>query len=514
MSDSILGEYNFTNNTIINILKRDEDEINYTILHETIHLMLTTQTRWGMACYLIRRIGVYDKSYSKILDYLCIHSRWVQESAAMFAECTLKFKNDGYDELVRYIEYIKVNNKKYYTYIVPMIKFINFLKPTSNIKTNVEILCQLILALAMASLNSDITEIKIETLQKNKMFKKFISDYKNVKKYIPNRRFKILLNESYNIIMEDEEVDLYNLIDKVIYSIEQKEDIKLKKEYFYKTLNVDEYYEYLLKLKEYCKLIYSSSKRLNEINIFLESVNVKEIEDTELAQYSIPSSFSSFDIVNKSYNEILGFFNNKLGILFYLEDLQSLDVFDTSLMYISPEEINKIKNKVNGKNHVLIFLDYIEKKSIPMNISKNEVENIIDLSKVPVVVNYKRYDKLKDDILGIETNNKKIIIYCDRAYPNSVEVINNICSSKSKARIMDYSSMKVLIIKISDKTRFILPFVNIAYSQVMTDIKSGRINIELADNPDGITTTDPYIFVEEDVIEEYNLIINCLFETK
>ena len=110
MSDSILGEYNFTNNTIINILKRDEDEINYTILHETIHLMLTTQTRWGMACYLIRRIGVYDKSYSKILDYLCIHSRWVQESAAMFAECTLKFKNDGYDELVRYIEYIKVNN--------------------------------------------------------------------------------------------------------------------------------------------------------------------------------------------------------------------------------------------------------------------------------------------------------------------------------------------------------------------------------------------------------------------
>lgn len=197
-----------------------------------------------------------------------------------------------------------------------------------------------------------------------------------------------------------------------------------------------------------------------------------------------------------------------------MDDLQSLDVFDTSLMYISPEEINKIKNKANGKNHVLIFLDYIEKKSIPMNISKNEVENIIDLSKVPVVVNYKRYDKLKDDILGIETNNKKIIIYCDRAYPNSVEVINNICSSKSKARIMDYSSMKVLIIKISDKTRFILPFVNIAYSQVMTDIKSGRINIELADNHDGITTTDPYIFVEEDVIEEYNLIINCLFETK
>lgn len=74
--------------------------------------------------------------------------------------------------------------------------------------------------------------------------------------------------------------------------------------------------------------------------------------------------------------------------------------------------------------------------------------------------------------------------------------------------------MKVLIIKISDKTKFILPFVNIAYSQVMADIKSGRINIELADNPDGITITDPYIYVEEDDIWEYNLIINCLFETK
>ena len=47
------------------------------------------------------------------------------------------------------------------------------------------------------------------------------------------------------------------------------EDIKLKKEYFYKTLNVDEYYEYLLKLKEYCKLIYSSSKRLNEIFLLM-----------------------------------------------------------------------------------------------------------------------------------------------------------------------------------------------------------------------------------------------------
>ena len=87
MKKNILGEYNFSNSTSINFIDNDEEEINSTILHETIHMLLTRQTAWGIACYLIRKVSIYDSNYSHILGELCTHSRKVQEATAVFSEC-------------------------------------------------------------------------------------------------------------------------------------------------------------------------------------------------------------------------------------------------------------------------------------------------------------------------------------------------------------------------------------------------------------------------------------------
>ncbi|NFO31867.1 hypothetical protein FDB41_16865 [Clostridium botulinum] len=91
-------------------------------------------------------------------------------------------------------------------------------------------------------------------------------------------------------------------------------------------------------------------------------------------------------------------------------------------------------------------------------------------------------------------------------------MINKIAKEKCKARIIEYKNMYLLVIRVSNKTKFILPFVGIAYYQVRSDIDSGKLNIELADNPDRVTETDNYILKTEDSVEQYDLIINCLFQ--
>ena len=163
---------------------------------------------------------------------------------------------------------------------------------------------------------------------------------------------------------------------------------------------------------------------------------------------------------------------------------------------------------------MISYFDYINQKIFDLNVSESQFKKLMEVNELTVVVNYKVYDIEKDDIKGVNTENKSIFIYCDRTYHNSINLINSIAKQKCKARIINYNNMYLLIIRVSDKTKFILPFMGIVYLQLIEDVNNGKLNIELADNQDKLTKTDDYILTTEKSVDEYDLIVNCLFQTE
>ncbi|ELU5587706.1 hypothetical protein G6Y98_02835 [Clostridium perfringens] len=499
MKKNILGEYNFSNSTSINFIDNDEEEINSTILHETIHMLLTRQTAWGIACYLIRKVSIYDSNYSHILGELCTHSRKVQEATAVFSECIYIIKNKGYDEYLRYLQYLKTSNKVYYKYIVNLIKFLKLLEPKNQIRVDVDELNFLIMTLSQISLNVDITEIEIEIFQKKKLFKKFISNAENVNKYIPNKRFNILLKKYYSIIKQHGELKINNIVNNL--NEDMRYNCKINEEYF-------------IKIKNYFKQLYRNSNRINEISTYFETTKLVEVDIEDLPKYSVPQSFSTFQSYKSCYEDILNYCECKIGILFYYGNVIDIESFDSSLVYIPKEYMEIIKNKFGEKSHMISYFDYINQKIFDLNVSESQFKKLMEVNELTVVVNYKVYDIEKDDIKGVNTENKSIFIYCDRTYHNSINLINSIAKQKCKARIINYNNMYLLIIRVSDKTKFILPFMGIVYLQLIEDVNNGKLNIELADNQDKLTKTDDYILTTEKSVDEYDLIVNCLFQTE
>lgn len=515
MKSDILGEYDFRNNTMVNISNHNEDDINLTILHETIHLMITQQTRWGLFCYCVRRIQVYDNSYKHIMDYLCEQSRKVQEGAAVFAECIYLIQNFGYFKCSEYIKELQKNNKEYYNYVRPLMFFLELLNSTDNYKTKVSAndLNSFILGVAKVAMNPQLLEIPVEVLKSKKLFRKVISNNEMACKFLPNKRFKILLKTSCDIILEQGNFNIDEIIEQISICHESERD-NFKEVFYTNDTTVKRYEEFLSNTKEYFKKLYGSSGNREPIEIFLNSIKAKEIDIKDLPQYSIPFSFSKFESVKTEHNEVLTLAKNKKGVLFYLGNIGDMKDFDSDLAYIPEKVMTSVKELLKEKSYISIYYDYESKKAHNSNSSKRDIENLICTSELTIVVNYKVFDKNKDDIKGLDTKQKPIFVYCDRSYPKSINLINELLTEKAKCRIIQYNSMYLLIIKISSKSQFILPVLPISYEQVLNDIKHGVINIELADNPDGETMIDEYILTSYYSIEQYDLIINSLFQVK
>ncbi|MDQ0148672.1 hypothetical protein ACFO6R_01045 [Eubacterium multiforme] len=497
MKKSILGEYDFSNATIINFIDNGEEKINSTILHETIHMVLTKQTVWGIFCYLIRKVVIYDNNYKHMLDEFCTHSRKVQEATAVFCECIYIIRKKGYKGYFDYLQYLKNNNKEYYRYIYPLIKFLRYLEPESSVHINIEDLHSLIMTLAKISLNANITEIDIEVFKQKKFFKKFISDIENVEKYIPNKRFNRLLNKYYNIIDKSGELNLEAL------------DNELKQDMGDSCFIND---DIVNKIKKYLKQIYKNSHRIAEISTYFDTVKLVEIDIEDLPNYSFPNSFNTFSTDISNYDEVLNCCREELGILFCFGNMCNMNLFDSRILYIPKESMEIIKSMLGEKSYVISYFDYMKKKILFLNADELQARQLIEASESPIIVNYMVYDIERDDIYGIDTKNKEIYLYCDRTYPNSKDLINSIAREKCKVRIIEYKNMYLLVVKISEKSKFILPFMGIAYSQIRSDIDNSILNVELADNLDGVTETDDYILKTPESVQVYDLIVNCLFQ--
>lgn len=183
-----------------------------------------------------------------------------------------------------------------------------------------------------------------------------------------------------------------------------------------------------------------------------------------------------------------------------------------SYLYFSDDVIEAIKKRFGGDANFICYMNILDKKNY-MTYSANEgLKSLLDRSVAPIVINYKMYkfnNYTHQSLLNIKN---ELFIYCDRSYPNSISIINNLTlNNKAKCRFLEFENMFVLIAKICDSRYFILPILPIAFYQALKDIKEGNLNLELADNVDGVTLLDEYIFTSDYEVDRFNLIINSLF---
>lgn len=506
--------YDFRNQTAINILDNNEDSINSTILHESIHLLLTLQTRWGLFCYAARRISIYDKKFDHILDYLCLFSREVQEGTAVFCECINLIKKFDYEHALQYINELKKTNRTYYNYLKPLLIFIELLNPINADKYTFKSdeLITFIFSLAKISLNSDLSKISTETIKSQEKFEEIYLNSQTSKEFIPNIRFNFLLNNCYDIIKSENPSNFTDILIR-LSEVLPNEKNKIN-EIFCTNVKMlkENHANYLRDIKHYFNRLYKDSKNIEQIKIYLNSIQVREINFEQLPQYAIPTTFTSFKQVISDFNKMKKLTATRKGIIFYLGKMLDLIKTESDLFFVSKDDINNIHHSIMAK-HAILYFDYENKKTHSMLAYKGQVEELMKESNSPIIVNYKFYDSNNDTIKSLDIDDKDIFIYCDRSYPNTVKLLNSITNKKAKCRIIDYGIMQLLTAKLSNKTYFILPFLPISYSQLISDIKNNIINLKLADNPDGKTLTDPYILPSEKNLHIYDLIINCLFYT-
>lgn len=479
------GRYEFRNYTAIDVVENDELDMNITVIHEYIHLILTQSTAWGTFCYRLVRINAFDNTYSHLISEFIDLSRKAHEGTAVFFECVYIIKTSGYDKYNEYINNLRKHNPKYHSYIKPLLKFIDITQQTN---ISIDEVKELIYQLAIASLNSNILEIEIDKLKTRKSFTKFKSNGSNANKYFPNTRFSNLIKSAYKLVKDDYSIN--DIIRKVKYEVEIYNPIDEK--------GINEFKCYMMNM-------YENSRNKNEIDNYLNEIKLKYMDIKDVVHQSIPGNLSgdSYNIVDyKEYKSFIKKNNDIKDIAFVLGDGSNIFSQISRYTHIRDEDKENILEtmNINKETFIISYMNYINKEIAYTKIDSEELlSHINEINKFVIVINYKTFNFNENIISNFKYNiEQKIYIYCDRSYTHSKEIIERISDIHSYTFI-DFDKVKLLVISINEKIEFILPILNTAYKDCWEymDIKYGSNLIKRIDDKS---------------IDVYELIINTMLQ--
>lgn len=482
------GRYEFRNYTAIDVVENDELNMNTTVIHEYIHLILTQSTTWGTFCYRLVRINAFDNIYSHLIPEFVDLSRKAHEGTAVFFECVYIIKTSGYDKYNQYINNLRKHNPKYYSYIKPLLKFIDITQQTN---ISIDEVKELIYQLAIASLNSNILEIEIDKLKTRKSFTKFKSNGSNANKYFPNTRFSNLIKSAYELIKEEKnDYSINDIIIKVKYEVETYNPIDEK--------GINEFKCYMMNM-------YENSRNKNEIYNYLNEIKLKYMDIKDVVHQAIPGNLSenSYNTVDyKEYKSFMKKNNDIKDIAFVLGDGSNIFSQISRYIHIRDEDKENILKTMdmNKETFIISYMNYINKEIAYNKIdSKELLSHINKTNKFVMIINYKIFDFNKNIISNFKYDiEQKIYIYCDRSYTHSKEIIEQIIDIYSY-RFIDFDTIKLLVIRINEKIEFILPILNTAYKDCWEymDITYGSNLIKL---------------IGDESIDVYELIINTMLQ--
>lgn len=494
-----LGEYAYANYSIVNFVDAHDDGLESTHLHEIVHLILTQSTGYGFFSTIIDRVVKFDPEYEYLNTLLLKHMLGLQEGISTFFELIRFVERESLEKAPKFIRRLKLTRKKYYNYMHPhLLRLLKFTDMPKDGEANFspKDLLDIVYRLAFVAMSCDLTAIPMEKMCSKKNLKKYIQQ-EHPTRYLPNRRFRVLLSELNKVLLsiDDQVYDKVAILKESLRPIENR-DFYLK--FFLGDENREQYFSTRAdNTKTYIKNIFSESRLSEIIYTTIDTFNTKAVDIERIHHHVVPSSYREVYNGEKTDDEI---------ILKYAKDGRDLGIFFIAMDSSFKENINnarayipkKFFEEVGGAypDHLfLLYMSCCQQKTFSSMFPKSKLDLMFAQNIKPIVVNYK-LKTLIDELA--QSPLEKIYVYCDRPYSSATKTIKEYATTTKKARLVEYGDMCILVIRISDKVDFFLPIISSLRADVESDIISGFLNLTLD-------------FDLEIWLHDYDPIVNSLF---
>lgn len=471
--EQLLGIYDRENFTLLNVIECNKEDDEKTSIHETIHFMLTLQTKWGIFEYAMNHIErLIEPEYTYISQLVHEKTLLIQECVAELWELLYIADKYGEEKLSEHLAVLKFKNPTSYSYIKVIQPILE-----KRFSYNVDHLAFVVYITALFSLDGPLEDINAEIWSNDKDINDFL--FKNQDQYVPSIIFENKIKE-LNRFLIDEKLEEY---------LKQFDTKWLSND-----LNIRQMC--LIELKTFLYKLTTHSKHKDEIQDYIKTINPKEIELSQIQETIIPVSFHHYDL-EVSHSE-MPLLKDKLNALFICGNKSDLTYTFKSKFH----EIDLTPWKSEKDYFVPIYL--LEEKKIYIRVcSECRLQKYIKKYWGSKIVSYKAYENNNKLKKIINYTNTRYFVYCDRPYLTAKITINEFCKRKSYI-VIDFDKFKVLCFELDGKGILLVPIVNVNEANFYYDMQNGYFGKDCVINDRLFSTAREK--------EELNVVINCMFE--
>lgn len=495
---NILGQYDFENYTLLSALMCEKEIIN-TAVHEYTHFSLSNQSTYGIVLYCLNRLIIpYDcksdiNKQQAARKFFMDHTIKVQEGMAVFIECVYFMLRDK-KEYIQFIEDLRQNNSTYYEYVKPLRFILNILEKEGGYN-DILIVANAVFQVAIMSMNAPIYELEGDNFATNKIIKKMLSRKDFSKNYIPNKRFFAAI-DSCKVA-----TSCVELCDQLLKCAGITENV---------SMNAD-LEERINNIKVFVLSFFAHSKYYALYENKLAGINKREIRVSDLFLQQIPTTFNEDYIINNMKKIDSETLKTKCKTVEYSTFFMLGDLKDNTLDLMRRMGFVEFP-EFKDEREVVLFYGLKNREIYSCLLECNQLREILldKDRKCVLLTSYKNYDYQKMCIPNYPHVEDYIYIYCDRTYSNASSYLNQWKSKEVYYRYMQYESMIVLLVKIDDRTIFLLPMTSMVADEADRDIRKNRKNMMMITDAKD-EEFDSHIITDSMKRDEIDTIINCLF---
>lgn len=464
-----LGKYDNENFSLLNILDSGEN-INLQVkVHETIHMLLSLQTKWGCMEYYFNHIGrLIDNQYLFISNIIHKSCEVVQESLAEFWEKLHVYLTKGENEFIKSIKEDRWKAPDTYKHLKKILDVIKVKKDLG-----IENIAFCLYRIALHSMNIEITDFSIEKWWNDNSDCKidFFGEHD-----IPNHVFGNMVQQFIDILQTGDLEHLQNYLDSI-----ETEWSRADEESRQRQLNI---------ILNYIKNICAGSNYYKEIENYLSTIKCKSVDINSLEDYIVPITFTQYSIKTRLKED------TRATIIFITGD--SNDVQQTLKFKVWRKDIQNYINFI-GKNIVVDYMYYIDKERRTDLISISRLQKIINKYNFVRVISYKAYENNSKLVKLLEYGKRRYYIYCDRPYWSAKQTIETNCKDK-RWHIVSFGNFDVICLEVSSLGILFIPVCNAC---------NFYLDLEKYYSGEKIFAKD--MFHKKSDLNEFNLVINCLY---
>lgn len=386
---TICGEYDYGNDIFIDLKHLIKNNLIYTEIHESTHLILSQGSTYGALIQLMKKAQVIDHTYDWLINELYENARKIQECIATAIELLKILKYEGQQ---RYTEEIcDLSQDKTRSYYKKSLDIVRGLIIGAK-QEEADVYVELLLQLGLISLNVDFKQIPSEIFINKQSWNKWKGDFNNIILFFPNRRLekivKLLKKKEENLFDKEDEVLLNCLVGINLYERQRFEVCK-----------------------ELVQQIYATSIHKDIINKRIDTFEYKVMEEM------MPEDHALFlNIFPQYLNEYHTCVPYNLQYSPVIKIKRMLSKGELGIFYI-PSSLSQIHHQ-----NVVSYCNQKNRNVYVANpIYNDDIINLIKSTNIPTVfLGGKRYSECKD-IIEKSSLGKNVYVFLDSAPINNLK---------------------------------------------------------------------------------------------